>query len=263
MNQFKIIIATQSDTFVIPTCIERVFRSFAIDIQSVIVIDGKESLRSKALIMWKRFGSVAIIKLALKTTVNKGLDIIDQLTGRLFLSKAYTIQGFCKKNKIEFIQTNNINQKKMLEKIQQYAPDTLVSFSAPQVFKPALLAIPKYGCINLHCSLIPKHRGLLPSFWALYFQDDFGGATVHMMGEGIDDGDILNQEKICIKHADNMYDVIQKTKHLGTDLMIKTLHQMMSGTLAPLKNVIDNGNYNHFPTQAEANEFRRRGYRLI
>ena len=63
------------------------------------------------------------------------------------------------------------------------------------IFKKELLKIPRYGCINLHCSILPKYAGLLPSFWTIYNKEEKIGSTVHYMDDKIDNGAILGQVK--------------------------------------------------------------------
>ena len=103
--------------------------------------------------------------------------------------------------------------------------DVIVSFSAPVVFRQNLLGLPKYGCINLHCSLLPLYSGIMPSFWVLFYKESYTGATIHMMDTKIDNGDILAQKRVEIYEDDSMFEIIRRTKGVGGRLMVDTLNK--------------------------------------
>ena len=99
----------------------------------------------------------------------------------------------------------------------------LISFSAPIVFKEKLLKTPSNGCINLHCSLLPKYSGLMPSFWVLYKNEEFTGVSIHYMDSKIDNGKLLNQQIIKIPKGISIFNLLSLTKNTGGDLMCKTI----------------------------------------
>jgi methionyl-tRNA formyltransferase len=130
------------------------------------------------------------------------------------------------------------------------------------VFKECLLTLPRHGCINLHCSLLPLYAGLLPSFWVLYHQEQKTGATVHYMATKIDNGGILGQEIVTIEPGSTMLDVIRKTKQVGGDLMVRVVQEIASGTVTVRENREEEGSYFGWPTIEQMREFRWKGGRL-
>ena len=141
--------------------------------------------------------------------------------------------------------------------------DICVSFSSPSVFGKRLLSIPSYGCINLHCSLLPKYAGLLPSFWALYHNEKKIGATVHYMDDKIDNGEILGQIEVKAPINPSMFKVIKLTKGLGGDLMSDVICSIKNKTLKPQRNIENKGNYYSWPSIEQIRNFRKNGGRLI
>ena len=141
--------------------------------------------------------------------------------------------------------------------------DLIVSYSAPCVFKRHLLEVPKYGCINLHCSLLPKYAGLLPSFWALYNQASSLGATVHRMDDKIDNGALLAQVEVPVPRNPTMFSVIKLTKRAGGLLMVSVINDILTDSLDEKENLVREGDYFSWPSVEQINDFRTNGGRLI
>ena len=137
------------------------------------------------------------------------------------------------------------------------------SFSAPCIFNIDLLEIPKYGCINLHCSLLPKYPGQLPSFWTLFNEEKEIGATVHYMDSKIDNGKILGQVKVELPSPLTMFSVINATKNAGGMLMVNVIQDMIGGNLIEKDNHIAKNGYYRWPTIDQIRQFRFKGGRLI
>ena len=91
-----------------------------------------------------------------------------------------------------------INNPKSVNKIKTFQPDLLVSILGNQIFKSPILNLAPKGCINLHTALLPKYRGLMPSFWVMKNNEKYTGVSVFFVDEGIDSGPIIVQEKLEI-----------------------------------------------------------------
>jgi methionyl-tRNA formyltransferase len=160
------------------------------------------------------------------------------------------------------VSTTELHADQMLAYLESLDLDLIVSFSAPIVFKDRLLALPRKGCINLHCSLLPRYAGLLPSFWVLYHHEQETGATVHYMDTRIDNGGILGQEVVSIEPGTTMLEVIRRTKRVGGDLMARVVQAVASGTFSVRDNREEEGSYFGWPTIEQMRQFRRQGGRL-
>ncbi|NMC55832.1 MAG: methionyl-tRNA formyltransferase [Eubacteriaceae bacterium] len=105
-------------------------------------------------------------------------------------------------NNIEIFQPDNINSSQSLDIIKSCNPDLLITAAYGQILKQELLNIPKYGCVNIHASLLPKYRGAAPINRAIINGESVSGITIMKMDRGMDTGDIIIQKEIFID--DNM-----------------------------------------------------------
>lgn len=128
-------------------------------------------------------------------------------------------------------QPEKINHE--VESIKTLNPDVIVVIAFGQFLSKKLLAIPKYGCINLHASLLPKYRGAAPIHWAIINGETETGLTTFLLNEEMDAGDILLQEKVSISDADTAGTLHDKLAELGPDLVLRTLEGLEQGTLTP------------------------------
>jgi methionyl-tRNA formyltransferase len=125
------------------------------------------------------------------------------------------------------------------------------------------LSIPRLGCINLHCSYLPEYAGLLPSFWALYHQEKETGVTVHYMDDKIDSGAILSQARVPIDPKMTMFELVQKTKRVGGDLVCQVISRFRTEKIESKENRPEQRSYHSWPTLQQMKEFRLRGGKLI
>lgn len=258
----RIVIATQEDSFVIPENIERVRAIPGVEIVKIIVIDAKGSLVNKKSFFIKGFGLRQSAKMGMLLFGNKAADRVDALTGFARLPRKYSIKAVAEKYGIPYQVLDGKARKELYFAVKAENPDLVVSFSAPTVFGPKLLALPPKGCINLHCSHLPHYAGLMPSFWTLYNEEAYTGVTVHYMDDKIDNGMILGQAKVPIDRGMSMLDLIRRTKKRGGELMVEVIQQIQNDTTNPQPNPSDHGSYNSWPTLAQLKEFRKRGGRL-
>lgn len=259
----KIVIITQNDHFVIPRNLEKIRLLPDVTINSVVTVDDKGAVDNRKLFFAKGFGLWQAGKMAITLLGKKLADRLDKCFRARLLLRKCSIAAFAQQHAIPFWQIKSVNSESFLKKIRAIAPDLIVSFSAPCVFKPNLLEIPTFGCINLHCSLLPSYAGLLPSFWVLYRNERETGATVHFMDNQIDNGSILAQCKVSIKPGMSMFELIDSTKLAGGKLVCEVIQSMQSGDLKTIQNDGSRRCYNSWPTIAEIEDFRCNGGRLI
>lgn len=112
---------------------------------------------------------------------------------------------FREKKSVVVSGVRDVNAEEILSSIRQAEPDLIVSVTMHHLFGPELLGLAP--CLNLHLSLLPNHRGLMPVFWALHAGDSETGVTVHIVDEKIDNGDILVQKRVPIlsRRLDPLY----------------------------------------------------------
>ena len=258
----KVVVLSQDDSFVIPKNIRLVSEIENIELLAVVNIKHRGSLGNKKSLFLKGFGFFQVAKLGLLAVFNRFLDFVDYL----FLYRF----KFCKSLKsvasisdAKYIKIKDPNEKQFQDWLIQQNVGLIVSFSAPCIFADDLLEIPSLGCINLHCSLLPKFPGLLPSFWALFEGEEKLGATVHAMDNKIDNGDILGQVIVELPNRPSMFSVINATKAAGGLLMVETIKNLLSDKLEVKVNRVSEKDYYTWPTIEQIKAFRRNGGRLI
>jgi len=121
-----------------------------------------------------------------------------------------------------------------LEQVRAAAPHLIVVAAYGQILPPALLDLPAYGCVNVHASLLPRHRGAAPIQWAILEGDAQTGVTIMRMDQGLDTGGILRQRAIPILDADDAVTLHDRLAELGAALLIETLHDYLAGTVQPM-----------------------------
>lgn len=163
------------------------------------------------------------------------------------------------KNNIPLIKLNrNINHKDSVELIKSYKPDLLVSILGNQIFKEQIFNLAKFGCINLHTALLPKYRGLMPTFWVLKNNEDYTGVSVFFVDSGIDSGPIIVQKKVLISNQ-SQQELIKLTKKMGMEAIAEAIDLINSGKYTLIENNPDHKTYFSFPTKKDVKEFRASG----
>ena len=125
--------------------------------------------------------------------------------------------------------------KEEYEEIIALEPDIIITCAYGQIIPKELLDYPKYGCINVHASLLPKLRGGAPIQRAIMNGYKKTGITIMYMEEKMDSGDMIEQEQIEIIDTDNYKTLHDKLSKLGSELLIKTLPNILSGNINPIK----------------------------
>ncbi|MGN0460323.1 MAG: methionyl-tRNA formyltransferase [Ruminococcus sp.] len=119
--------------------------------------------------------------------------------------------------------------------IRELNPDVIVVVAYGQILPENILNIPRYGCINVHGSLLPKYRGAAPIQWSVLNGDEVTGVTTMYMEKGLDTGDILLKEEYKIGVNETAGEVFDNLAMLGGELIIKTLDYAEKGKLNPIK----------------------------
>ncbi len=126
-------------------------------------------------------------------------------------------------------------QPEMWDVLKEIAPDVIVVAAYGKILPKQVLDIPKYHCVNVHGSLLPKYRGAAPIQWSVLNGDDETGITTMLMGEGLDTGDILLQRSTPIGENETAAELFDRLAEIGADLLIETLEKLEKGEITPVK----------------------------
>lgn len=127
---------------------------------------------------------------------------------------------------LKVICPEEIRTQKFVSKLQAIKPDVIVVAAYGKILNKEILDMPRYGCINVHASLLPKYRGAAPIHWAVINGETETGITIMQMDVGMDTGDIISQEKIKIGPDETTGSVHDELAELGAGLMVEALRNI-------------------------------------
>lgn len=143
------------------------------------------------------------------------------------------IKELALKNNIKVLQPIKIRED--YQNIIDLKPDIIITAAYGQIIPKILLDYPKYGCINVHASLLPKLRGGAPIHHAIIDGYDKTGITIMYMNEGMDTGDIISTKEVSISNTDTMSILHDKLSIIGKNLLLDTLPNIISGNITRIK----------------------------
>lgn len=139
------------------------------------------------------------------------------------------------RHNIPVFQPVKIKETEAVETLRGYQADIFVVAAFGQILSEEILAMPKYGCVNIHASLLPKYRGAGPIQWAIINGEKITGVTVMRMDKGLDTGDMLCKTQVEIaadETADTLHD---KLAAAGARLIVEALAKIEKGDVTPVK----------------------------
>ena len=145
--------------------------------------------------------------------------------------KEYAIEKGIKVYQPEKLREN----KEIVDILKNINPDVICVVAYGKIIPKEILEIPKYGCINVHPSLLPKYRGSAPIQWAILNGDKETGVTTMYLDEGMDSGDIILQTKTIIGKDETSGELWNRLSKIGADLLIKTLEKIENKTAPRIK----------------------------
>lgn len=140
------------------------------------------------------------------------------------------------KHDIPVFQPERVRKnEEFLEELKMLAPDVIVVVAFGQLLPVSVLTLPKYGCVNVHASLLPMYRGAAPLQWVIINGEKVSGVTTMQMDKGLDTGDMLLKEEVAIEPKETYETYHDKLSVVGAQLLIKTLDGLEAGTITPVK----------------------------
>jgi methionyl-tRNA formyltransferase len=266
----KILFVTQDDPFYIPKFFrefDKIFDDKDIQIEGVVIQAplGKKSIGSLVKQMYDFYGPVDFMRLGFRFAINK---VLNSMAIRLFNGKfpgSFSVEHYLLKHNWKIIKTNNVNSVDFINMVKAMNLDLIVSAGASQKFKKTILTTPKYGCINIHNSKLPKTRGMLPSFWSLlhYDTEPATAMTVFKMDEELDSGNIILHWEVKLDPKESLEELITRTKVENAHLVLEAIKMYKNGEPALLPNDNSQATYFSFPTKEDVKQFKAKGLKLV
>ena len=136
---------------------------------------------------------------------------------------------------IPVFQPVKIRAEESVAALREYEADIFVVAAFGQILSKEILDMPRYGCVNIHASLLPKYRGAAPIQWAVIDGEEETGVTIQQMNEGVDTGDILSQEVVKLDKKETGASLFDKLAVCGAELIVRTLAEIEKGSVIPVK----------------------------
>lgn len=183
-------------------------------------------------------GTPEFAVLSLRALVEEGYRVTgvvtqpDRPTGRKRVLTPPPVKLEAEKHGLPVLQPERIRRAEAIEAIRELKPDLIVTAAYGQILPKAILDMPKFGCINIHASLLPKYRGGAPIHYAVMNGDPVTGVTIMYMAEGMDTGDMISKVEVPIEDADTTGTMFEKLAVAGADLLRRTLPDLLAGRIA-------------------------------
>ena len=182
-------------------------------------------------------GTPELSATVLKGLADDGRNVIlavsqpDKPVGRKHVLTAPPAKTMAQELGIEVYQPDSLRTDEAYEFIRNSDPDLIVTAAYGKILPQRMLDIPKYGCINVHASLLPKYRGAAPVQYSILNGDDVTGVTIMKMDAGMDTGDILRQTEVAIDIDDNTESLMAKLAEAGRDLLLSSIDDYVEGKI--------------------------------
>ena len=137
-------------------------------------------------------------------------------------------------HQLPVLQPDRARHEPFILELEALRPDLIVVAAYGQILPARILDLPRYGCINVHTSLLPKYRGAAPIQWAILNDESQTGVSIMKMDVGMDTGPVLAQQTTPIEPRDNAQTLHDRLALLGADLLIRTIPGFISGALSPV-----------------------------
>ena len=144
---------------------------------------------------------------------------------------------------IPVIQPEKLREPGAYEQLQAWAPDLIIVAAFGQILRKNVLDLPRYGCVNIHASLLPRHRGAAPIQAAILEGDRQAGVTIMKMDEGLDTGPMISQAAFDLAPDETGGSLFAKLSSLGGELLMQTLPGYLAGELQPVAQPSEGASY--------------------
>jgi methionyl-tRNA formyltransferase len=183
-------------------------------------------------------GTPEFARESLKELYEAGFNIVgcftnpDKPSGRGMKLKASAVKEYAIEKNIPVFQPQKLRKnEEVLEILKNLNPDVIAVVAYGKILPKEILDLPKYGCINVHGSLLPKYRGAAPMQWALINGEEKTGVTPMFMDVGMDTGDMLLKEELEIKDEYNFESIHDKLMSIGANLLVETIDKVVSNEI--------------------------------
>ncbi len=177
----------------------------------------------------------------LKKLIAEGYNVVgaftqpDKPVGRKAILTPPPVKVTALENNIPVFQPDSLKNGEGVKLLEELKPDVCIVVAYGKILPKDFLEYPKYGCINIHGSILPEYRGASPIQCSVLNGNEYAGVTAMQMDEGLDTGDMLFVEKTEILENETTGELYDRLTHIGADVLVKTLKAVEEGKLNPVK----------------------------
>ena len=157
----------------------------------------------------------------------------DKPRGRELKLTPSPVKILAEKLHLPVLQPPKARDENFIAELRELKPDLLVVVAYGQILPPAILDLPRHGCLNVHTSLLPKYRGAAPIQWAIADGEPETGVTIMQMDAGLDTGPVLTTRRTPILPTDDSQSLHDRLAQLGAELLIETIPAYVAGKISP------------------------------
>ena len=186
-------------------------------------------------------GTPEISATCLKRLIDDGHNVTsvisreDKPRGRKMIMTPTAVKALALENNIPVYTPKTLRDEDFSGLLKELSPDLIVVVAYGKILPPEVINYPRYGCINLHVSLLPKYRGAAPMQRAIMEGEEKTGVTVMYMDEGLDTGDIIAVSEFDIGPADDFEAIHDRSAEIGSALLSKTIYDIEAGSIQRIK----------------------------
>ncbi|MBQ8041266.1 MAG: methionyl-tRNA formyltransferase [Lachnospiraceae bacterium] len=159
----------------------------------------------------------------------------DKAQGRSKELKPPAVKVCAMEHDLPVFQPEKIKKEESVAVLKQYEADLYVVAAFGQILSREILELPKFGCVNIHASLLPKYRGAAPIQWAVIDGVEKTGITIQQMNEGVDTGDILLQKEYYLAQDETGASLFDRLCDLGSEAIVEAISKIEEGSIVPVK----------------------------
>ena len=167
----------------------------------------------------------------------------DQPRGRDLKLQPSAVKELALQKHLPVVQPERARDEGFIQEIRQLAPDLIIVAAYGQILSQSLLDVPRFGCLNIHTSLLPKYRGAAPIQWAILNGDAETGVTLMRMNAGLDTGDIVSEARTRITADDTAQTLHDRLALLGGELLGRTVADYVAGRITPQPQTAEGASY--------------------
>jgi len=196
-------------------------------------------------------------------TYKVAVNVLPSLLGRV-IPGAVSIDRICARHGVPTARFRNVNEADPMERITEFGPDLLISFSCPNRLSTDVLALPRIGSLNVHSSLLPAYAGMAGYIHALRNDDPSTGVTVHEMVDRLDAGRIVRQQRIAIRPRMSAFQLFREQCLCGAALLEEAIDACATtGRIDGSPQDLAQRTWVGEPTRDDIRVLRRNGFRLM